>query len=242
MSDQLHATIRHIVTVLAAVVFCTLALFAVLKHFAPPPGPVHAPVVVFSPSPVEHETQALVDALQAMAQSKGGVSVLEQPAVAVVRDTGVAKGLSDAQIAQILSALKAKTVEKVAVGSTLVGPSPKPTPSDAFFQQVYSADYSATTHALQDTKIKTDVTITREEIAPSRVGSIISSMGSGISYAVIRKHQYEFDLGLVEPTTGNHLAGTAAIVYDLPHTQLGIGPSITYAHGLRYGISAVVHF
>ena len=236
MNEYWHRFLIHGAYILGAIA----ALFLILQHFSPPPAPVHGPVVVFTPSPVEHEAQAAIDALQAVAQAKTGASVLQQPAIAVIRDSGMVKGLSDAQIAQLLSALKAKTAEKVAVGSKLVGPSPAPTPSDAFFQQVYSADYTATTHALQDTKIKTDVSITRQEVPPSRVGSFISAGGSGISFGIYRHKQYELDLAGV--SIGTHISPAVSVQYLLPHTSLGIGPSVIYEHGARIGVAATVHF
>jgi hypothetical protein len=236
MSTDWHNTLRHALYVLGGVV----ALFLVLQHFAPAPEPVHAPVAVFTPSPVEHEAQAAIDALKAVAQAKSGVSVLQQPAVAVIKDTGMVKGLSDAQIAQILSALKPKTVEKVAVGTKVVGPSPAPTPSDALMQQIYAADYSATSNALKDTTIKTDVTISREEIPASRIGSFISASGSGLSFGIVRHKQYELDLAGVE--RGAHIAPAASVQYLIPHTSLGVGPSVVYDHGARWGIAATVHF
>lgn len=242
MSDQLHATIRHCVSVLGIVTIGSMALFAVLHRVAPPPAPIHGPVAVFTPSPLEHEVQALIDADQALAQKSAGVPVTLQPAIAVVKDSGVVKGLTDAQISQILSALKPKTVEAVAVHSVLSAPTPAPTPATGVYQQIYAADYAATTHALRDTKIKTDVNITRQEVAPSRIGSLIASSGSGISYAFLRRGQFEVDAGLVQPNTVPHLIGAGAIIYDIPHTSLGLGPEITYNRGIHYGIGAVVHF
>ena len=236
MSTDWHKTLRHALYVIGAVVLG----FAILQHFAPAPAPIHAPVAVFSPSPVEHEAQAAIDALKTVAEAKSGVSVLQQPAVAVIRDTGLVKGLSDAQIAQILSAMKPKTVEKVAVGTKVVGPSPAPTPSDALMQNIYNAAYSADTHALADTTVKTDVTISRQEIAPSRIGSFISASGSGLSFGVVRHKQYELDLAGVE--RGAHISPAASVQYILPRTQLGIGPSVVYDHGARWGIAATIHF
>lgn len=240
MNEYWHQTLRHYGTLLIAGTVTVVLGFAALQHFAPPPAPVHDPVAVFSPSPVEHETQAVIDALKVVAQSKGQASILEQPAVAVIRDTGMVKGLSDAEIAQILSALKPKTVEKVSVGTNVVGPSPAPTPSDAIFQQVYAADYAATTKALQATTINTNVNISREEIAPSRVGSFISAGGAGLSFGIVRHKQYELDLAGVD--VQGHIAPAASVQYILPHTSLSVGPSVIYNHGARYGISAVVHF
>lgn len=220
-----------------------VAVLFFLHRAAPPPEPVHAPVAVFTAKPVENETQALIDAFKAGAESTASrVSPLQQPAVTVVRDTGLVHGLTDAQIAELLGALKRKTVEKVAVGTKVVGPSPAPTPSDVLFKSVYDAAYSADTHALHDTTVKTDVTISRQEVAPSRIGSMIASYGTGISFAFVRRGQYECDLGLLQPNAGTHLTGAGACVYNLPHTQLGVGPSVTYQHGVKYGMAAVVHF
>lgn len=236
---EVHATMRVLLVVAGA----TLVGFWALHRVAPPPAPVHGPVAVFTPSPIEREVQALIQADRALAASTASRGVaLEQPAVAVIRETGLAHGLSSAQIGQILSALRPHTVEAVAVHSLLSAPSPAPTPTDAFFRQVYAADYAATTHALQATVIRTDVHISREEVPPSRAGSIISARGSGLSFAVLRRKQYEFDLGLVQAAGASHLTPAAALVYDLPHTSLGIGPVLTYDHRLAVGVSAVIHF
>lgn len=50
------------------------------------------------------------------------------------------------------------------------------------------------------------------------------------------------DIGLLQPNSGAHLIRAAALIYNLPHTSLGLGPSVTYQHGLHYRIGAVVHF
>ena len=240
---ELHATLRHFGTLALIGLVATLGFFAFMHHVAPAPAPVNGPVAVFTPSPVEHEAQAVIDAFKAGAASTASrVSPLEQPAVTVVRDSGLVGGLSDAQIAQLLSALKPKTAEKVTVGTRVVGPSPSPTPTGALQQMIYGAAYSADTHALKDTTIKTDVHITRQEVAPSRIGSVIASGGAGISYAVLRRGQYEFDLGLLRPNNGSNLTGAAALIYNIPHTSLGLGPSVIYQHGTKFGISAVIHF
>lgn len=237
---ELHATLRHYGTLLVGGAVALILGFAVLHHLAPPPAPVHGPVAVFSPAPVEREAQAAIDALRALAQAQSGVSVLQQPAIAVLRDTGAVKGLSNAQIAQLLAALTPKTVERVAVGTTVAGPSPAPTPADAFFARVYSADYAATTRALKDTTIKTDVRITRQEVAPSRIGSFISAAGSGIAFGIARHAQYELDLAGVE--RGTHIVPAASLQYMLPHTSLGVGPAVIYDKRFMWGIGAVIHF
>jgi len=235
-----NPTLKYFIDRAIVVALLAAAFFFVMNRLAPAPVPVHAPVVVFSPSPPEHEVQAVIDALKTVAESKSGVSVLEQPAVSVIRDSGMVKGLTDAQIAQLLAALKPKAVEKVGVTSALVGPSPQPYTGQ--YTQVYQAAYDADTKALRDTTIKTNVTITRQEVQPSRIGSMIASGGTGISLAVMRRGQYEADLGLLQPNSGSHLVGAAALTYLIPHTSLSIGPSITYQHGVKYGISAIVHF
>lgn len=243
MTSELHATIRHALTVLGVVFVASVALFFVLHRIAPPPTPVHSPVAVFTPSPLQHEVNALKASFDAFAAAHAASPpIYMQPAISVAQKTPACHGLTAEQCGLIMGALKPKTVEKIAVSSVLAAPTPAPTPSDATYQQVYAADYAATTHALKDTKINTNVTITREEVAPSRIGSMIASGGTGISYAALRRRQYEFDLGLLQPNSGAHLIGAAALIYNIPHTSLGLGPSITYQHGLKYGISAVVHF
>lgn len=238
--SELHATIRHYGTLLVSAAVVIVLGFAILQHFAPPPSVVHGPVAVFSPSPVEREAQATINALQSIAAAKSGVSVVQQPAIAVIRDTGLVKGLSDSQVAEILAAFRAKTAEKVAVGTTVVGPSPAPTPTSAAMQLIYDAAYAADTHALADTTIKTSVDITRQEIPPSRVGSFLSAGGSGLSFGIYRHKQYELDLAGVQEDS--HISPALSIQYLIPHTSLSVGPSIIYNHGTKAGVAAVVHF
>ncbi len=234
---EIHVTLRLLLVVAAA----TAIGFWFLHRAAPPPQPVHGPVSVFTPGPLEHTVQALIQADQLLAAGTASrAPYLQQPAIAVIRSAGIAHGLSDAEIGQLLSALRPHTVEAIAVHSALSAPTPTATPSSALFQQVYNADYAATTHALQDTTIKTDVRITRQEVPTSRVGSIIGSGGDGLSYAIVRRKQYELDLGAVQ--IAGHLAPVAAVAYCLPHTSLCLGPSVTVDHGARIGVSALVKF
>lgn len=234
---EFHITLRVLLVVAAA----TALGFWFLHRVAPPPQPVHGPVAVFTPNPLEHTVQALVQVDQLLAAGTASrAPYLQQPAIAVIRSSGIAHGLSDAQIGQLLSALRPHTVEAIAVHSALSAPTPAPTPANALMLQIYNADYAATTHALKDTTIKTDVHITRQEVATSRVGSIIGSDGDGLSYGILRHRQYELDLGVVQ--TGGHLAPVAAIAYCLPHTSLCIGPSVVVNRGARVGVSALVKF
>ena len=229
------------VRVLLVVAAVTAIGFWFLHRVAPPPQPVHGPVAVFTPNPLEHTVQALVQADQLLAAGTASrAPYLQQPAIAVIRSSGIAHGLSDAQIGQLLAALRPRTVEAIAVHSALAAPTPAPTPSDLLFQQVYNADYAATTHALKDTTIKTDVHITRQEVPTSRVGSIIGSSGDGLSYGILRRSQYEIDLGAVQ--VGSHIAPVAALVYCLPHTSACIGPSVVVNRGAKVGVSALVKF
>ncbi len=234
---EAHVTLR----VLLVVAAITAIGFWFLHRVAPPPQPVRGPVAVFTPNPLEHTVQALIQADQLLAAGTASrAPYLQQPAIAVIRSAGIAHGLSDAQIGQLLSALRLHTVEAIAVHSALAAPTPAPTPTNALFRQVYAADYAATTHALKDTTIKTDVHITRQEVPTSRVGSIIGSGGDGLSYAIVRRKQYELDLGAVQ--VAGHLAPVAALAYCLPGTSLCIGPSVTANHGAKIGVSALVKF
>jgi hypothetical protein len=234
VSAELHATLRHALYVIGGIV----ALMLVLRHFAPPPAPIHAPVAVFTPSPIEREAQALINVDALLAQRAAPAALA--PAITVLKDTGAVGGLTDAQIAQILGALKPKTVEKVAVATALKAPTPAPTPVDPVMQQIYSADYAATTKALNETTIKTDVTISRQEVPPSRVGSFVSAGGSGLSLGLIRHGQYELDVAGV--LRGAHIAPAASLQYLIPHTSLGLGPAVIYDHGAHPGIAATIHF
>ncbi len=234
---EAHVTLR----VLLVVASVTAIGFWFLHRVAPPPSPVHGPVAVFTPNPLEHTVQALIQADQLLAAgTTSRAPYLQQPAIAVIRSSGIAHGLSDAQIGRLLGALKPHTVEAIAVHSALSAPTPAPTPTSALMQQVYNADYAATTHALKDTTIKTDVHITRQEVPTSRVGSIIGSGGDGLSYGILRHKQYELDIGAVQ--IGGHLAPVAALAYCLPRTSLCVGPSVTMNHGAKVGASALVKF
>ncbi len=235
---EAHVTLR-VLLVVAAV---TAIGFWFLHRVAPPPAPIHGPVAVFTPNPpLEHTVQALIQADQLLAAGTASrAPYLQQPAIAVIRSAGIAHGLSDAQIAQLLSALRPHTVEAIAVHSALSVPTPAPTPTNALMQQVYNADYAATTHALKDTTIKTDVHISRQEVPTSRVGSIIGSGGDGLSYGILRREQYELDIGAVQ--IGGHLAPVAALAYCLPHTSACPALSLTFNHGARFGASVLVKF
>ncbi|MHB1798048.1 MAG: hypothetical protein ACYCUI_07050 [Vulcanimicrobiaceae bacterium] len=234
---EFHVTLRVLLVVAAA----TAIGFWFLHRVAPPPQPVHGPVAVFTPNPLEHTVQALIQADQLLAAGTASrAPYLQQPAIAVIRSSGIAHGLSDAQIGQLLSALKPHTVEAIAVHSALSAPTPAPTPTNAFFKQVFSAAYSADTHAMHDTVLKTDVHITRQEVPLSRVGSVIGTNGDGLSYAFVRRKQFEFDLGAVQ--IAGHLAPMAAVAYCLPHTMLCPALSVTMNHGAKVGASALVKF
>lgn len=234
--SEVHATIRHAITVIAAV---GLVMFG-FRYFLPPSAPVHAPVAVFTPSPIEREAEALLKADTLFAQRNSGVGATLQPAIAVIKDTGAVSGLTDAQIAKILSALKPSTVEKVAVGTVVKTPTPAPIPTDSAMRQFYDVAYAADTHALADTTINTNVTISRQEVPPSRVGSFVSAGGSGLSLGLIRKGQYEFDVAGV--IRGAHISPAVSAQYLVPHTSLGVGPYVLYDHGAHTGIAATIRF
>ena len=234
---EFHVTLRVLLVVAAA----TAIGFWFLHRVAPPPSPVHGPVAIFNPTPLEHEIQGFKNALDVLSRASATrAPAYMGPAITVVRKMGGCAGLTEAECGIIMGALKPHTVEAIAVHSALAAPMPAPTPSNALFQQVYNADYAATTHALKDTTIKTDVHITRQEVPTSRVGSIIGSGGDGLSYAIVRRKQYELDIGAVQ--IGGHLAPVAALAYCLPHTSLCVGPSITVNHGAKVGASALVKF
>lgn len=252
MSEQWHTTLRTWGVHAAYIIAALAAFFVLMGHLFPAPKTVttvSGATVAFTPSPAEQNTQALLDAFKTLAlayksrvemDNGQGVSALQQPAVSMIKDTGLVNGLSSAQLAQILSALKPKTVEAVAVHTAVNAPTPAPTPSDAAYQHVFDAAYAADTKALTQTTIKTSVDITRQEVPPSRVGSLISADGSGLSYAILRRKQYEAEIAAVG--VDNHITPAVCAHYLIPHTELSLGPCAFARTPVRYGFAAVVHF
>lgn len=243
MLDALLKEVRSIIWAVAVVAAVGVWGFVELHR------PVaHATTPVASATNVAREVQAVVEASKSIAAASGSAPTFSQPAVAVIRDTPGLQGFTPAQIAQILAGLKPPTREVVAVSSKLVGPSPAPTPTAVpgltadELRAVYQADKAAVSDVLADpqTHIATTVSVTREEVQPTRVGSLFTPNGSGLGFAVARRKHLEINLGAV--IRGSHLSPALQAAWLIPHTSVAIGPSVTYDRRAIIGVAATVHF
>jgi hypothetical protein len=204
----------------------------------------HAPAANPSGSSLEREVQAVLKVDRSLAAARGGAPLSVQPAVAIIHDVPGLQGFSGAQIAQMLSALKPPTVE--VIGAHLTSPTPAPLPkapigwTDAQVKALFAADRSAVASVISDPQTHIAVTVSRQEVAPTRIGSLFSPIGSGLSYAIVRKKQLELDVGAIQ--RAGHVSPAFGVGYLIPHTSLSLGPVVTFDNGTKVGASAIVHF
>lgn len=228
---ELHSTLRVLVVVIAA----TLIGFWFLHRVAPPSQPVHGPVAVMSPSPAEHEIQALEKSQKVIATTLGGVvSVLERPGATVFSK---ATGFSPSQSSNILHGAAPHTVPKITV--TVIAPTPAPMATDALSKTIYNAAYAADTKVVNETTTK--VIISRQEVPTSRFGSVfLAKGGTGLSFAVWQKKQLELNFaGIIN---SSHISPAACVQYKLPHTSLAGGPCLTYDHKIQFNFGITEQF
>jgi hypothetical protein len=249
------AIVRHVSWPLAAVLIVIALAIAVLlwpaKHPVAPVG------IAATPAPVPGYARTANDvqtALAAIAAMRGGTPAYAQPAVSVVEKALPGTGLTGAQIAQLLGALRPPVQTVAHVQTTVQAPSPKPVytvppemanVSPLTSEGAYELSRRATVDALGDTSITTHVDLTQEERAPSRIGSIVSSSGAGLSWAVVRRGHWDLDLAAVLAPNGSYgIKPVVGVIYRIPHTSLGIGPTIggNGNSGVRPGIGAVITF
>lgn len=245
MINSLLSEMRHIITMLAIIIVASAALFTYGYVELHRPVQHTTPVSVVTPDPAK-EVQAIVEAGKALAASQGPAPIFAQPAVSVIHD--VVPGLTPGEIAQILQGLKPPTREAVSASSKLVGPSPAPKPTAVAgltadeLAAIEQADKSALTDVLADPKthIATTVSVTQEEVQPTRVGSLFSVNGAGLDVALVRKGHFEINLGAI--VRGTHLFPVIQPAWMLPGTSVSIGPSFSYDHRFIAGVAASVHF
>lgn len=232
---RLHTTLNLLIIV-AGLLLCVF--FWPIRHGVPVlPGTVSATPAA---SQTAKELNAAQKALQALAAQTGPAPLYQQPAITVLREVapGITRGLTDAQIGQIITGLKKPTAPVYRVATVVVPPSPVPSPGPT--ASPYDVAYAADVAALQNTRIDTHVTIDQVEVPPSRVGTIIGSTGAGISYSVVRRGRFDLDLGVV--TNASHLSPVLGVVYMIPHTSIGLGPILGYNQGVKYGAGLVIKF
>lgn len=237
--------LRHIGYALAAVVCVSLWAY-VEMHLPPSTQPTSSESRLVS---VEREVQGVVQALDAFSIARNSVApIYQQPAISVVREIPGTKGLTDAEIGLILSHLKPTTREVITASSKFVGPSPAPLPSAVpglsaqEIQAIYEADRAATSSVLADpaTHIATTVKVSQEEVQPTRVGSVVSSLGAGLDVSVVRTHHFEMNVGGI--VRGVHISPIFQPAWLIPHTSVAVGPAFTFDRGLKAGLSASIHF
>lgn len=235
---ELHATIRFLAGWGGAVLIVGIMVFGYLHH-RPPSSALAASV-----SATQREVQGLIQAQKALAASQGSTPLFSAPAVGIVSRIPGLRGFTDAQIAQMLAALKPPTVQVIGARlQTHVHATPPPAPAgwtQAQTTALVAADRSAVVSVLNDPKTQIRVSVKRQEVAPTRIGSFFSPTGSGLGYALIRRGHLELDAGIVQRSA--HLSPALSFAYLIPHTSLAIGPSVTYDQGAHVGLAAVVHF
>ena len=237
---ELHATIRFFMGWGGAVLIAGILAFAYLHHHATPGTLAAKPSTATA---VASEVQAAILADRLVAAARGATPLLSAPAVNVVREIPGMRGFSGAEIAAILGALKPKTVE--VIGAHLSAhpmPSPTAPPGWTASQQaaLFATDKAATAAVLADPTTKIAVSVTRAPVPPTRIGSIFTPGGAGLGFAVVRRKQFELDLGAV--LHGAHLSPVIAPSWLIPHTQLAIGVGVGYDHRVTIGAAATVHF
>lgn len=207
------------------------------------------PVVRVAKSPsraasIEREVQAVILADRALSASRGSAPALSAPAVTVIRDIPGMAGFSAGEVAQILAGLKART--KTVVGAHIVGPKPTSSPAappgwtDAQSKALFQADVAATESVLANPQTHIAVTVSQQEVPPSRVGTIYTPDGSGLDVALFRRGHLEGNVGVIR--RASHLSPILAPSWMIPHTSLAVGPYVSYDRRILYGISATVHF
>ena len=227
---------RDLVRICAVGLIVLVGWFLWLSH-----QPLHdAKPATESSASIVREIAAVIQADRVLAASHGGVPLSAGPAVSVIREAF--PGLSPGEVNAILGALKPTTREVIGATSKIIAPTPSPVPMSSPDAHLYEIDKAALQDVLNDpnTHIATAVTVTREEVAPSRVGSAFAPNGSGLSYAAFRRGRFEVNLGLNQRNV--HLSPSVGFDYLIPHTSLSIGPRVLYDRGAHYGIEAVVHF
>ena len=231
--DRLH----HVIWAGTLIALGLIGAFVLLHR---PVQPVHAPSSLASHS----EIQALVAAQNLFSAARGGTPAYLQPAVTIIHDLPALRGFTGAQLAQIFAALRPATVEKIGARLTTSPPAPLPSAPAGWTKQQLLAldqvDQSALQAVLNNPKTKIAVTVTRAPIPPTRIGSILSPIGSGLGYAAIRDHRFELNLGIL--ARGAHLSPALSPAWLIPGTRVGIGPIVTYDHGVHVAIAATVHF
>lgn len=251
MIAALSAKIHHVVYAIALTIvgLAATAAFVFVDLHRPPASAQMPPVATSSTESridrIERELEAVTFAApRSLAASDGSVPAYAVPAVTVVRDVPGLSGFSPAQVAQILAGLKAPSVTKI--GANLVGPKPKSAPTappgwtDAQIGAMSDADVAAIEKVLADPQTHIAVTVTQEERAPTRVGSMFTPDGSGLAFAAARRGRFEIDLGAI--VRGSHLSPALQPAYLIPHTSVAVGPFVGYDRQLLYGLAATVHF
>lgn len=229
--------------ILGAVLGSILAVILVLV-FDKPPAPVSSPATPKSASAkvvaTLSQVQTLIDADRL--RTTVTVPLTAKPAVDIV--SKVLPGFTAGQISTILAASRAPTVTAVVATAKLVGPSPAPAPTSTALDlaTIVAADKTAVESVLADpaTHIATTVTLSQQEVEPSRLGSAFGADGSGLMYAVLRRNLVDIDVGAV--ARGAHVSPAIGVSWRIPHTSLSIGPRILYDHGLKPGVQAIVQF
>ena len=234
--------LSHVIWALALVALGAMAAFVAL-HRAPVTPVAHSASTAPKRS-IGAEIQALVDAQNMLAAAHGSTPSYLAPAVTIVHDLPALRGFTGAQLAQIFAALRPATVEKIGARLTTSPPSPLPSAPAGWTKQQLLAldqvDQSALQAVLNNPKTKIAVTVTRAPIPPTRIGSMLSPIGSGLGYAAIRDRRFELNLGIL--ARGAHLSPALSPAWILPGTRVGIGPIVTYDRGVHVAIAATVHF
>jgi hypothetical protein len=229
-------------SVVPAVLGAIVAIVAMLLLNRP--VPVASPATATAVAHIESEVQAIVKAENLRAASTATtVSFSTAPGAAVLSRV---TGLSQGQAAAILSASRAPT-RTVATATAKLSVQPTSPPpvlgfTDEQVATIVASDQYAVRSVMNDptTHIPVTVSLTQEEVPPSRCGSTFSPEGSGLTCALLRKNRFEASLALL--ARGTHLTPAIGAGILIPHTSLSGNLQLLYDRGFKAGVAIHAYF
>ena len=203
--------------------------------FVPPLGSASA-----TPKPASAVAATVNDIQKALnlAAATRSAAIYVLPAASAIQKA--VPGISAGDIQAIIHGLRQPTQPVYTVANTVKQPTvvPVPAASASVYDQAYAADVNAS-HDHPPT-VDSNLTITQAPKPIGRIGTIISFSGAGIDYAVLRKGQFDVDLGLVTNSVQTHFVPVLAIEYMIPKTSVGCGPALSDNHTVGVGVACSI--